>query len=107
MRQRLALHRWLIAASLATALVLLAGAPGARAADRVYLGNLGTAGVISFANLDGTGGGGDLSTAGATQSGPTGLALYPSGGKIFWGSTGFTIGFANLDGTGGGGDLNT
>jgi hypothetical protein len=37
--------------------------------------------VISFANLDGTGGGGQLNTAGATPNGPTFLALLrsPSG----------------------------
>jgi DNA-binding beta-propeller fold protein YncE len=88
-------------------LVLIAGAGIAHAADRIYWGNLnGGVPQVSFAKLDGTGAGGDLNTAGATQTGAVGVALYPAGGKVFWGNTGFTIGFANLDGSGGGGDLN-
>jgi DNA-binding beta-propeller fold protein YncE len=97
----------LLSAALALGLTLLSGATTAHAADRIYWGNLGTAGVISFANLDGTGGGGDLDTTGSSMSNPAGLALDPSRGKVYWGTHGFTISFANLDGSGGGGDLNT
>src|SRR5439155_1385238 len=49
------------------------------AANKIYWTNLG--GSISFANLDDTGGGGDLDTTGATVSNPIYLALLelPSG----------------------------
>ena len=88
------------------AISLLASATPARAADRIYWANLnGGVPAVSFANLDGTGGGGELNTTGGGQS-ATGLSLYPAGGKVFWGSTGFTISQANLDGSGGGGALN-
>jgi DNA-binding beta-propeller fold protein YncE len=89
-----------------TGLILLGSAGAARAADRIYWANLGGTPTISFANLDGSGGGGSLDTTGAT-SGGSGLALDPSHGKVFSGSTGLTISFASLDGSGGGGDLNT
>jgi len=82
---------------------VLSLASAARAADRVYWAN-NTAG-ISFANLDGSGGG-DLSTMGASLSNPDGLAIDPSTGKIYWANGGGGISFANLDGSGGG-DLST
>lgn len=96
----------LAATGLATGMVLLATTTAARAADRIYWANEGSSNNISFANLDGSGGGGDLDLTGATETNASGLALYPAGGKIFWGNPGFVISFANLDGTGGGGDLN-
>ena len=39
--------------------------------------------TLSFARLDGTGGGGQLSTAGATPNYPTVLALHPAPGALF------------------------
>jgi DNA-binding beta-propeller fold protein YncE len=70
--------------------------------ERIYWVN-NPANTISFANLDGSGGGGQLSAAGATVSGPFGLAIDPAAGKIYWTNNGnSTISFANLDGSGGG-----
>src|SRR6266540_732268 len=78
----------------------------ARAADRVYWANGGND-TISFANLNGTGGG-DLGTSGATASAPSGVAIDPAAGRIYWANSNANkISFANLDGSGGGGDLNT
>jgi DNA-binding beta-propeller fold protein YncE len=85
-----------------------AGGQGAAAEGLVYWTNAG-ASTISFANLDGSGGGGDLSTTGATVSKPSGLAIDPAAGRIYWANADVAtnkISFANLDGSGGG-DLNT
>jgi DNA-binding beta-propeller fold protein YncE len=91
----------------AASLLCLAFAPSALGADRVYWANTGND-TISFANLDGSGGGGQLSTAGATPSLPYGLAIDPAAGRIYWANTGNnTISFAHLDGSGGGGQLST
>jgi hypothetical protein len=77
------------------------------ASGRVYWAN-DAAPKISFANLDGSGGGGDLNTTGATTNPLAGIAVHPAAGKIYWANvTPDTISFANLDGSGGGGDLNT
>ncbi len=78
------------------------------AAGRIYWANAG-AGKISFASLDGSGGGGDLSTTGATMSSPISVAVDPSAGRIYWANPAPTnkISFANLDGSGGGGDVTT
>jgi DNA-binding beta-propeller fold protein YncE len=86
---------------------LVAALPAsARAADVVYWANGGN-NTISFARLDGSGGG-DLPTTGATVAGPRGVALDPAAGRIYWANTGNnTISFASLDGSGGGGDLAT
>jgi DNA-binding beta-propeller fold protein YncE len=82
-------------------LTVLPPAPG----ERVYWTNY-NAGRISFANLDG-GGGGDLATGGATLSTPLGAAIDPASGRIYWANHGAEkISFANLDGSGGG-DLAT
>ena len=78
----------------------------ARAADRVYWANY-SGNKISFANLDGSGGG-DLATAGATVSNPFGVGVDLATGRIYWASYAASkISFANLDGSGGAGDLNT
>jgi DNA-binding beta-propeller fold protein YncE len=62
---------------------------------------------IEFANLDGTGGGGQLVTTGVTPNKPIGVAIDSATGQIFWADSGDNkIEFANLDGTGGGGILN-
>jgi DNA-binding beta-propeller fold protein YncE len=85
---------------------LLSASP-AFAVDRVYWAGYGND-KISFANLDGSGGGGDLNTTGATTNPLAGIAVWPAGGKVFWANnTPPTISFAKLDGSGGGGDLNT
>ena len=60
-------------------------------------------GRVSFANLDGSGGGGDLNTTGATVNRPNAAAVYPAAGKIYWANElGNRISFANLNNTGGG-----
>jgi DNA-binding beta-propeller fold protein YncE len=91
----------------AAMLTVLAFTSSANAADRIYWSNFGTSGTISFAKLDGSGGGGDLNTTGATPTNPAGVAIDAANGRIYWGSPGSTISFANLDGSGDGGDLST
>lgn len=74
---------------------------------RIYWAN--GSGKISFANLDGSGGGGTLNTGGATITDPVGLALDPIAGRVYWANEEDdfnAIGYANLDGSGGG-NLNT
>ena len=66
--------------------------------------------TISYANLDGSGSGGDLPIAAAFVVGPHGLAIDPVAGKIYWPNFGDddgvhetgedTIASANLDGSG-------
>jgi DNA-binding beta-propeller fold protein YncE len=66
-----------------------------------------TSGKISFADLNGSGGG-DLNTTGATVSTPVGVAIDPANGKIYWANATdntHPISFAKLNNTGGGGDL--
>jgi hypothetical protein len=65
-------------------------------------------GIISFAKLNDTGGGGDLSLSGVTSPNAVwGIAIDPANGKIYFADGGNRISFVNLDGTGHGGDLNT
>jgi DNA-binding beta-propeller fold protein YncE len=91
----------------AVALLALAAAPAALGADRIYWGNGGNE-TISYANLDGTGGGGQLDLTGATPAGPRGVAIDAAAGRIYWANqNNATISYANLDGTGHGGELNT
>ena len=72
---------------------------------RIYWANV-FVGVISYANLDGSGGG-DLNTGGATVSNPVGVAIDPSARKLYWANeVGNKISFADLDGSGGG-DMST
>src|SRR5207253_2802601 len=80
----------------------------ASAADRVYWGGYGASTPrISFANLDGSGGG-DLNTTVATLDEPFGIAIDLATGRVLWANdAGNAISFANLDNTGGGGNLNT
>jgi len=62
---------------------------------------------ISYANLDGSGGGGQLNITGATFENASGMALDPATNKVYWAnSNNGTISYANLDGSGGGGELN-
>ena len=84
-------------------LVVLWLAAGARAADSVYWSD---GAGISHAALNGSGGS-DLSTSGATVSGPIGVALDPAAGRVYWANMeAQNISYANLDGSGGG-NLNT
>ncbi len=63
-------------------------------------------GKISYANLDGSGGG-DLNTGAATVKLPAGVAVDVAARKVYWANqSGDKISWANLDGSGGG-DLNT
>jgi hypothetical protein len=97
----------LAAGFVAFLLVLACLASSARASDRVYWANDSSPNRISFANLDGSGGG-NLSTAGATGGQPRGVALDVAAGRVYWTNpVNNRISFANLDGSGGGGDLNT
>ena len=77
-------------------------APAALGQDRIYFGNYNPQNEISWANLDGSGGG-DLSTPGATVFYPLGTAIDAAAGDIYW--VGFepsnTVSEASLDGTGG------
>jgi len=91
---------------IAAGLLVLASAPAALGADRIYWGNGGTD-TISYANLDGSGGGGELNLSGATPGGPRGVAIDSATGRIYWANqNNNTISYANLDGSGGGGQLN-
>jgi DNA-binding beta-propeller fold protein YncE len=76
--------------------------------EKIYWDNFhNPGGSISFANLNGTGGGGNLKTTGATVEGPEGLAIDPVSQRIYWAnyhnaSASTAIGYADLNGTGGG-----
>ncbi len=61
---------------------------------------------VAFANLDGTGSGGDLNVTGTTSSNAIGVAISPTNGRIYWANQVGKINFANLDDSGGGGVLN-
>jgi DNA-binding beta-propeller fold protein YncE len=86
----------------ATAAVVLGCAvwvSSAHAADRLYWSN--SDGVISYANLDGSGAG-DLHITGVPVNNPAGIALDPAADRIYWAnSPGSKISYAYLDGTGG------
>jgi hypothetical protein len=62
---------------------------------------------ISAANLDGSGGGSDLNTTGATADTPEGVAIDAAHNRIYWTGGGGRVSSANLDGSGAGSDLNT
>jgi len=94
-------------AALAIPAVLLSCFVGtAAAADSVWWGNY-TGDKISFARLDGSGGG-DLATPGTTPDGPEGVAIDAAAGRIYWlDYIVDRIAFANLDGSGGGAQVST
>ncbi len=72
-----------------------------RAGGRIYWTNY-FGQPISWANLDGSGGG-DLDTTGATVDSPWGLAIDPTLGRIYWANTNNgSIGYASLSGGDGG-----
>jgi DNA-binding beta-propeller fold protein YncE len=69
-------------------------------------GDLNGGNTISFASLNGSGGG-TLNTSGATVSGPDGVAIDPAAGRLYWANDhGNSISYASLNGSGGH-DLNT
>jgi DNA-binding beta-propeller fold protein YncE len=72
---------------------------------RVYWADVG-GNSISFAKLDGSGGG-KLDATGADVFNPRGVAVDPFGGRVYWAQDGSEgpISFANLDGSGHGGNL--
>jgi DNA-binding beta-propeller fold protein YncE len=87
-------------------LAALLSATSAFAVDRVYWAGYGND-KISFANLDGSGAGGDLNIGAATISEPLGVAIDIAAGRIYWTNDAApNIGYAYLDGSGGG-DVNT
>ena len=67
-------------------LLVLAAAPAAIGADRAYWANGND--TVSYANLDGSGGGGLLNLSGATPDGPRGVAVDPAAGRIYWANQG-------------------
>lgn len=77
------------------ALAMLALAPAAGAADSIYWGNIGT-NNISFARLDG-GGGGDLTISGATVNNPRGIAFDPAAGRLYWANVGGPTGVSSAE----------
>ena len=92
--------RRLAAISVGAGLLCLWAAPAALATGSVYWGNQ-AGNKISFANLDGTGGG-DLATGAATINDPIGVAIDAVAGRIYWANyLANKISFANLDGSGG------
>ena len=87
-------------------LAALLSATSAFAVDRVYWAGYGND-KISFANLDGSGAGGDLNIGAATISEPLGIAIDIAAGRIYWTNDAAPkIAYAYLDGSGGG-DVNT
>ena len=98
---------WLLQSLFAAAVFFLLATPLAHAAGRIYWGGYGASPPkISFANLDGSGGG-DLNTTGATLEEPLGVTIDAAAGRVYWANDAAPkISFANLDGSGGG-DLNT
>jgi DNA-binding beta-propeller fold protein YncE len=74
-------------------------------AGRVYWANSGaTPEVISFANTNNSGGGGDLNVAGApTLEGITGFSVDPAGNRVYWSENNpARVSFAALSGGNGG-----
>jgi sugar lactone lactonase YvrE len=110
-------RRLTLAIAAASVFVMLALTPMASAADRIYWSNFfggsNDLGSISWANLDGSGGG-NLNTSGAPMDGPMGIAINSAAGRLYWtnfgndqdgsgaGGNGTAISYANLDGSGGG-----
>jgi DNA-binding beta-propeller fold protein YncE len=91
-----------IAALIAATAPLAAFTTTAAAANRIYWGNYGATppATMSFANLDGSGGGGVVNTHGATVDEPFGVAIDSAGGTLFWvNDSGNAVSWANLDGS--------
>src|SRR5204862_437709 len=90
---------------IAAGLLALAAAPAALCADRIYWGNRGN-NTISYANLDNSGGGGQLDISGSNPNEPHGLTIDLATGRIYWTNLDSRISYTNVDGSGGGGELN-
>jgi DNA-binding beta-propeller fold protein YncE len=88
-----------LAIAVTLAIALLALPVAASAAGRSYWTD--NTNQISFAALDGSGGG-ILSLAGGTLSHPGGSAIDSATGRIFWVNETGSVSFAALDGSGGG-----
>jgi DNA-binding beta-propeller fold protein YncE len=74
----------------------------ASGAERIYWPNFSTA-TVSFANLDGSGGGTLKIDREAKVSEPNGVAIDHATGRIYWANqVGNAISYANLDGSEGG-----
>lgn len=70
---------------------------------RIYWSNNSGAFPISYANLDGSGGGGNLNVAGGNTTGMRGVAIDPTARRIYWAeeeSPGSSS-YADLGGAGG------
>jgi hypothetical protein len=95
------------------ALLGLAALPApVSAADTIYWSNADPTtsanDSIAFARLDGTGGGGQLPTPGASTANVAGIAIDSAAGRIYWAipiAAPGSINFASLDGSGGGGQI--
>lgn len=95
-------HGKVLALLIAIAVAVAALPATASAADSIYWSNV-LAGKISHANLDGSGGAGDLGTPGVTPESPTGVAIDAASGRIYWADRGDNaIYWANLNGSGAG-----
>src|SRR6185295_1021600 len=82
-------------------LMSMAVAAPADAADRVFVGGYGGGAPLSFANLDGSGGG-DLPTDTQVNEETFGLGIDAAAGRIYFAEdSGNRIAYANLDGSGG------
>jgi hypothetical protein len=96
--------RWSVVVAV---LAVVCMAPAALGAGQVYWGNVSGSNPISFANLDGSGGG-NLTTTGAIPEAPWGVTIDGAAGEIYWVNNDNDMGqtdgvsFANLDGSGGG-----
>ena len=85
--------------------IVLATASAAGAADQIYWTNDAGTSPISFANLNDSGGGGQLPATGATTAHPDGVAIDLATNTIYWANAGdnvHPISFARLHGSGGG-----
>lgn len=95
-------HGKILSLLIAIALAALALPGAASAADSAYWSNF-LGGTLSRANLDGSGGGGDLGTAAVFPEKPTGIGIDAAAGRVYWADAGRNaIYWANLDGSGAG-----
>jgi len=67
---------------------------------RLYWTNQGNPGYISYASLDNSGNGHDITPAAGTIHSPEGIAIDPATGRMYWANFGSaSIAVANLDGS--------
>jgi DNA-binding beta-propeller fold protein YncE len=92
---------WRRIAATGVALVFFSLAATAQAANRVFWGDEGSA-TISFANMDGSGGGGSVSSAGVSPApvSPSGTVIDTVNGYVYWADeSNNDIAFAALNGS--------